>query len=207
MSNGGFPKSNLVGISAVVEMTQKENGGRERRSGCEADLPECPQPRVSGDGHVRQGDISRNAIFALVANHSMISVLNWAASWTLVCVSSGVRDKLLAAKVSTNPTSSKISGLKMIQGFTELLHENEAETGRKGLVLIARAMVGRFHASYRVEQAASSLRDSRPCVLTGKLMAVFRSMVDFDDFQTAASDMAHGLARALGPNIRIGGVV
>ena len=92
----------------------------------------------------------------------------------------------------------------MTQDFTKLLHENEVEKGRKGLLLIALAMAGPFHASCRAEQATirliSTLRGfglSFPtacCTGLTKLGAWFASLVIFDDFQTAAPDMAYGLA-------------
>ncbi len=88
----------------------------------------------------------------------------------------------------------------MVQHFTKLLHENEVEKGRKGLLLIALAMAGLFHASCRVEQTAIRLIRmlrgfSQNLPIGGSRGGeLFGSIVIFDDFQTAASDMSYGLA-------------
>jgi hypothetical protein len=100
------------------------------------------------------------------------------------------------------------SGFKIIQDFTKLLHENEVDKGRKGLLLIALAMAGTFHASCRVEQGAVRLIRrlrgfgrsfpigcSSGITWVGAFFAL--SLLDFDNFQTAASRIACGLAWSL----------
>lgn len=92
----------------------------------------------------------------------------------------------------------------MTQDFTKLLHENEVEKGRKGLLLIALAMAGSFHASCRVEQRAVRLvRNLRRfgrglpigcCRGITTVVPLSASLIVFYNFQIAASGMARGLA-------------